>query len=92
MGARRSVGDSKANVDHVRHSEQALLDEDESELLICLTSRKAHVQISVALLLWPSLPNSKLTTAPVSKLPLETISIKGKAGQDAYIDEAGRKL
>lgn len=86
------MGDSKADVDHVRHSEQAVLDEDEDELLICLTSRKAHAQISVALLLWPSLPNSKLTTALVSKMPLETISIKGKAGQDAYIDEAGRKL
>lgn len=86
------MGDSKADVDRVRHSEQAVRDEDESELLICLTSRKAHAQISVALLLWPSPQNSKLTTAPVSKLPLETISIKGKAGQDAYIDEAGRNL
>lgn len=86
------MGDSKADVDHVRHSEQAVLDEGEDELLTCLTSRKAQAQISVALLLWPSLPNSKLTTALVSKLPLETISIKGKAGEDAYIDEAGRKL
>ena len=80
MGARRSVGDSKADVDHVRDSEQAVLDEDESELLIWLTRRKAHAQISVALLLWPGLPNSKLTTALVSKLPLDTIPLKGKAG------------
>ena len=91
------MGDSKADVDHVRHSEQAVLDEDESELLICLTSRKAHAQISVALFLWPSSPNSRLTKALVLKLPHETISVEGKAGQDASImmklaDEDGNSL